>query len=49
MCMYYMKFVGVYHIEPAIVWLSYFIKNKTKKMFFHWDSNLGSLGHQSSA
>ena len=49
MCMHYMKFVGVYHIDPATVWLSYFIKNKTKNMFFHWDSNLGSLGHRSLA
>ena len=49
MGMYYMKFVGVYHIDPATVWLSYFIKNKTKNMSFHWDSNLESLGHRSSA
>ena len=49
MCMHYMKFVGVYHIDPATVWLSYFIKNKTKNIFFHWDSNLGSLGQRSSA
>ena len=49
MCMHYMKFVGVYHIDPATVWLSYFIKNKTKNMFFQWDLNLGSLGHRSSA
>ena len=30
MCMHYMDFVGVYHIDPPTVWLSYFIKNKTK-------------------
>ena len=44
MCMHYMKFVGVYHIDPATVWLSYFNKNETKYIFFHWDSNLGLLG-----
>ena len=49
MCVHYVKFVGVYHIGPATVWLSYFIKNKTKTMFLHWDSNLGSLDHRSSA
>ena len=49
MCMHYMKLVGVYRIDPATVWLSYSIKNKTKNMFFHWDSNLGSLVHRSSA
>ena len=48
MCMHYMKFVGVYHINPSTVWLSYIIKNKTKNIFIHWDSNLGSLGHGSS-
>ena len=26
MCMHNMKFVGVYHIDPATVWLSNFIK-----------------------
>ena len=25
MCMHYMKFLGVYHIDLATVWLSYFI------------------------
>ena len=49
MCMHYMKFVGVYHIVPPTVWLFYFIKNKTKNMFFHLDSSLGTLGHGSLA
>ena len=49
MCMHYMKFVGVYYIDPPKVKLSYFIKNKTKNMFFHWESNLRSLGHGSSS
>ena len=49
MCMHYMKFVGVYHIDPATVCCLISLKNKTKTMFFHWDSNLGSLGHRSSA
>ena len=30
MCMHYMKYVCVYHIDPATVWLSYFIKTKLK-------------------
>ena len=49
MCMQYITFVGVYHIDSPTVWLFYFIKNKTKNMFFHWDSNLGPLGHGSLA
>ena len=41
MCMHYMKFVGVYHIDPSTVRLSYFIKNKTQNMFFHLGFELG--------
>ena len=30
MCMHYMKFVGVYHIDPSTVWFGCLISLKTK-------------------
>ena len=53
MCMHYMKFMVVYKLKILLIMQQFgyliSLKTKIKNMFFHWDSNLGSLGQRSSA